>query len=57
MILKTIGHASLLLRNRRKTILITDPWLYGTCYWNSWGLKRYPSKKDYLKLIIQNLHL
>ena len=46
MILKTIGHASLLLRNRRKTILITDPWLYGTCYWNSWGLKRYPSKKE-----------
>lgn len=46
MILKTLGHASLLLGEEKKPLLITDPWLYGTCYWNSWGLKRYPTKKE-----------
>ena len=36
MNLKTYGHATLSLENDEKPILITDPWLIGSCYWRSW---------------------
>ena len=50
MNLETLGHASLILKDKNNPLLITDPWLYGTCYWNSWGLKKYPSKSDIIKV-------
>jgi hypothetical protein len=44
MKLQTIGHASLCLRNdNHEPILLTDPWLIGSCYWRSWWLQNYPT--------------
>ena len=40
MILQTIGHASILLRNKKnEPVLLSDPWLLGSCYWRSWWLQ------------------
>jgi hypothetical protein len=43
MELETLGHASLLIRDDRGApVLLTDPWLTGSCYWRSWWLQNYP---------------
>ena len=46
MKLSTLGHATLLLTAAEGSapILVTDPWLFGSCYWRSWWLERPPSK-------------
>jgi hypothetical protein len=43
--LTTIGHATLSLARSPSDapILVTDPWILGSCYWRSWWLERYPS--------------
>lgn len=46
MNLKTYGHATLSFEDKGKPILITDPWLIGSCYWRSWWLQHYPSNFD-----------
>jgi hypothetical protein len=48
MLLTTLGHATLAIRESAHAapILITDPWLLGSCYWRSWWLERYPSSKQ-----------
>ena len=46
MNLKSYGHATLSLEYEGKPIIITDPWLIGSCYWRSWWLQHYPSKAD-----------
>jgi len=45
MLLQTLGHATLALRTDESSepLLITDPWIRGSCYWRSWWLQRYPS--------------
>lgn len=48
MILKTFGHATLaFFKENESPIVITDPWLYGSCYWRSWWLQNYPTENDY----------
>ena len=43
MDLETLGHASLLIRDDVGVpVLLTDPWLTGSCYWRSWWLQNYP---------------
>ena len=46
MNLKSYGHATLSLEYEGKPIIITDPWLIGSCYWRSWWLQHYPSQTD-----------
>jgi hypothetical protein len=46
MNIQTLGHASLLIKKKNKPLLMTDPWFFGSSYWNSWGLKRYPTKSN-----------
>jgi hypothetical protein len=48
MFLTTIGHATLSLSERRDSapLLLTDPWILGSCYWRSWWLERYPSPEQ-----------
>lgn len=44
MDLETLGHAGLLVRDDAGTpLLLTDPWVIGSCYWRSWWLQHYPS--------------
>lgn len=46
MLLQTLGHATLMLTRTADDgapLLITDPWIRGSCYWRSWWLDRYPS--------------
>ncbi|MGH8583102.1 MAG: MBL fold metallo-hydrolase [Gammaproteobacteria bacterium] len=44
MLIETLGHASLLIRDAAGTpLLLTDPWLIGSCYWRSWWLQSYPT--------------
>lgn len=50
MNLKTYGHATLSFENNEKPILITDPWLIGSCYWRSWWLQNYPNEIELNKL-------
>lgn len=51
MILQTIGHASILLRNsKNEPILLSDPWLIGSCYWRSWWLQNYPTAEQFPEL-------
>lgn len=46
MILETVGHATLVLRDRAGApLLFTDPWLLGSCYWRSWWLVNYPDEE------------
>ena len=48
MNLETIGHAALLLRDdKNQPILLTDPWLKGSCYWRSWWLQNYPTDEEW----------
>lgn len=37
---ETIGNASLAFHVSGRPVLMTDPWLTGTCYFGSWGLDR-----------------
>ncbi len=47
MLLQTIGHASIVLRNdENKPLLLTDPWLIGSVYWRSWWLQNYPTEQE-----------
>ena len=47
MQIETLGHATLVLSDgSRAPILVTDPWLVGSCYWRSWWLERYPSEAE-----------
>ncbi|MEQ1896717.1 MAG: hypothetical protein ABL971_04930 [Vicinamibacterales bacterium] len=44
MNIESLGHAGLLLRDDAGApILVTDPWVLGSCYWRSWWLVNYPS--------------
>ena len=43
--LQIAGHACMILRDADKPILITDPWLIGSCYWRSWWLQNYPANE------------
>jgi hypothetical protein len=44
MQLETLGHASLALGPKAGApLLITDPWLTGSCYWRAWWLENEPS--------------
>ena len=44
MELQTIGHGTLVLRDDRgDPLLITDPWILGSCYWRSWWLENEPT--------------
>jgi hypothetical protein len=46
MIVETLGHATLLLRDSDGTpLFFTDPWLTGSCYWRSWWLQHYPDEE------------
>jgi len=43
MQLQTLGHAGMLLRDDAAApVLLTDPWILGSCYWRSWWLLHYP---------------
>lgn len=46
--LRTLGHATLALyrEGEARPVLITDPWLIGSCYWRSWWLERPPTDED-----------
>ncbi|MCI0561836.1 MAG: MBL fold metallo-hydrolase [Nitrososphaera sp.] len=45
MEIQTLGHASLLISDDAgEPVLLTDPWLIGSCYWRSWWLQNYPDK-------------
>ena len=47
MLLRTFGHACLTIEEKiGKPLLVTDPWLVGSCYFNSWFLENYPLKAD-----------
>ena len=47
MEIETLGHAGLLIRDDEGSpLLLTDPWLIGSCYWRSWWLQNYPSKEQ-----------
>lgn len=36
---KTIGNATLIIKNKKSTILVTDPWFHEhSCYYGSWSL-------------------
>jgi hypothetical protein len=47
MQLETLGHATLLLSDDHgEPIILTDPWLTGSCYWRSWWIENYPSDAE-----------
>jgi hypothetical protein len=48
MWLSTVGHATLAIKSAPAAapVLITDPWILGSCYWRSWWLERYPSPEQ-----------
>lgn len=45
-ILKTLGHATLMLKEDGVPLIVTDPWLIGSAYWRSWWLEKYPTKAE-----------
>jgi hypothetical protein len=47
---ETLGNASIAFRDGDCAVLVTDPWLTGTCYFGSWGLDR-PLTEDELALV------
>ncbi len=47
---ETLGNASIAFREGDSAVLVTDPWLTGTCYFGSWGLDR-PLTEDELALV------
>jgi hypothetical protein len=47
MTVETIGHAGVLVRSDLgESILFTDPWVTGSCYWRSWWLQNYPDESQ-----------
>lgn len=44
--LKTMGHATLMVKEDGAPIIATDPWLIGSAYWRSWWLEKYPTKEE-----------
>lgn len=51
MNLETLGHAALMLRDENnQPLLLTDPWLKGSCYWRSWWLQNYPTDAEWDEL-------
>lgn len=59
MYLSTIGHATLLVSEQPAgpPLLVTDPWLIGSCYWRSWWLERYPTPEQIERVrAAQNLY-
>lgn len=44
--LKTLGHATLMIKENGVPLIATDPWLIGSAYWRSWWLEKYPSKEE-----------
>jgi hypothetical protein len=51
MQIQTLGHATLVLSEREGApILLTDPWLVGSCYWRSWWLENNPSEATIARL-------
>jgi hypothetical protein len=47
MQLETLGHATLLLSaDDGAPVILTDPWLTGSCYWRSWWIENYPSEAE-----------
>ncbi|HEY0292004.1 MAG TPA: hypothetical protein VGC51_06645 [Hansschlegelia sp.] len=51
MFIETMGHATLALyRDGERPVLLTDPWLTGSCYWRSWWIENYPSAEDLARL-------
>lgn len=51
MFIETMGHATLVLsRAGERPILLTDPWLTGSCYWRSWWIENYPSPGEIERL-------
>jgi len=47
---ETLGNASIAFREDDRPVLVTDPWLTGTCYFGSWGLDR-PLTPEELALV------
>ena len=47
---ETLGNASIAVREDERPVLVTDPWVTGTCYFGSWGLDR-PLTDDELALV------
>lgn len=46
MDIQTLGHAGLLVSDDSgEPVLLTDPWLIGSCYWRSWWLQNYPDQE------------
>ncbi len=52
MELSTLGHATLVLSDAASgpPLLVTDPWIRGSCYWRSWWLERYPSERQIARI-------
>lgn len=44
--LKTLGHATLMIKEDGVPLIATDPWLMGSAYWRSWWLEKYPTKEE-----------
>ncbi len=48
MNIETLGHAALLIRDdNNQPMVVTDPWLKGSCYWRSWWLQNYPTDEEW----------
>jgi len=45
-IVKTLGHATLMIKEDGIPLIATDPWLIGSAYWRSWWLEKYPTKEE-----------
>lgn len=51
MNLESVGHAGLVVRDDNdQPVLLTDPWLKGSCYWRSWWLQNYPTEAEWNEL-------
>lgn len=44
--LKTLGHATLMVKESGVPLVVTDPWLIGSAYWRSWWLEKYPTAEE-----------
>ena len=44
--LKTLGHATLMIKEDGVPLIVTDPWLIGSAYWRSWWLEKYPTPEE-----------
>ena len=53
---ETLGNATIQLFEDDKPLLVTDPWLKGTCYFDSWALER-PASHRQIENAVQSDHL